>query len=100
MTWFKDPGFAEEREWRVIHRVTRAHDPGTVEYRTSNQLLVPYVPLDLQSAAGVNAQRLPIASVIAGPTTDRALAVTSTTEALKKYGYAMVRASASRVPLR
>ena len=37
---FKHPAFAEEKEWRLVHR-RNAFDYGGVEFRTANGMLIP-----------------------------------------------------------
>jgi hypothetical protein len=41
---FKHPAFAEEKEWRLVHR-RDAFDYGGVEFRTANGRLIPYVKM-------------------------------------------------------
>jgi len=41
---FKHPAFAEEKEWRLVHK-RNASDYGGVEFRTANGMLIPYAKL-------------------------------------------------------
>ncbi len=84
MLTMKNPAFKEEREWRLIH-----HRPGfgmgpeaTVDYRPTRSFIVPYVALDITPmgpevfehvpadvrATVLNHNRVPLSTVIVGPT--------------------------------
>lgn len=87
---FKHPKFSEEQEWRVVYRpVTReshAEMPRRL-FRTRGNLIVPYVELALPASDGEYAGKLPIFSVMIGPTAHPELATKSVVMLLQDAGY-------------
>ncbi len=83
----KSPGFAEEKEWRVISRLRRVDLAGNkiLKFRTTTLGLVPYVALD------VSGDELPrracIGEIVIGPTSHPELAERSLRLLLAAIGY-------------
>jgi hypothetical protein len=70
MLTLKNPKFAEEKEWRLIHqhRGFGVTTGARVEYRATPSFVVPYVSLDVSPDHGPRANRIPLARVVLGPT--------------------------------
>jgi hypothetical protein len=68
---FKDPAYAEEREWRVIQygRNTAAEKFVTTHFRASRNRIVEYVEVDLSKSNGKDTP-LPVKVIRYGPTLD------------------------------
>jgi hypothetical protein len=106
---FKDPAFAEEREWRLVYRYSsRSTSEGAqlddglglqFDVVVRGNLLVPYVTL---GAPDGEAGRLPPSRIVVGPTRDPVLAGYAVERSLKLLGYPSnsVRVDHSAVPLR
>jgi hypothetical protein len=90
----KHPAFQEEREWRVVNWVS--DDSERIRFRSVRGELRPYVELSLEDSDG----RLPLRSVVCGPTTDRNRGVEAVTLLLKGRGYRHTEVVASQVPFR
>lgn len=95
---FKDDGFREEREWRIIITDGEANP----SYRVGNNVVIPYrifegempfPPSDLPS-------RLPITSITIGPGKDLALTEKSVRHFLDAKGYDRVAILHSKIPFR
>jgi len=137
---FKNPGFSEEREWRLIklvdiqeelrlveHRLTQARLerlnetleqqgiksppilrswPRTnaegieIKFRQASMGFIPYIELRLKQRAGVFTDRLPLESVVQGPTPNVALAFESLAMYLRSFGFSMTQVGSSTIPLR
>lgn len=88
----KHAAFVEEEEIR-LHNSAAIADPNSVRFRTSNGMLIPYIPVRPSSG-----KRLPIRKIIVGPNSrvDRAIA------ALKLYlastGYQDIAVEKSTIP--
>lgn len=97
----KDPAFKEEHEWRIIYQRLEDPDPFDLQFRTSGNILVPYVELPLTVPVGNEAGtgRLPISHVRVGPNVDAALGQLGAGAVLREKGYEAV-VSASGAPLR
>jgi hypothetical protein len=67
--YFKDPSFADEREWRTVKYEFR--DQHVPHCRVTASALVPYVKILLRGDEGVQPQPYPIVRVILGPGLDR-----------------------------
>ena len=77
----KVPAFAEEEEWRLgLHAVVAEE---TIRFRSRNQLLVPYVELELPAED----DRLPLDSVWIGPLGDQELLKHASLLVLSSAGY-------------
>jgi hypothetical protein len=93
MLTMKNPVFKDEREWRLIHsRTGFGRDPeATLDYRPTRSFIVPYVGLDLtpmgpelfehipaHAQADARAyNRIPLKTVVVGPSTHPEAAVAS-----------------------
>ncbi len=65
---FKDTGFSEEREWRIISQVPWMNDHPRIRFRRGNSGPVPYTRVTLGSTQVAPGERnLPLAQVILGP---------------------------------
>jgi hypothetical protein len=89
---FKNPGFKEEREWRLF-RWGEGSSPR--KFRTGRFGVIPYIELSPPQG-----QKLPIKKVIQGPTADRSSAKRSVKMLLEDFGYAGVEVEVSTIPLR
>lgn len=99
---FMHPGFAEEREWRLIRVNMRQGDPPqrvNPSFRESATGLLPYLPLEFGRD---DDEERPIHEVVVGPNAHPELAVRAAEQLLDSVGYAspvgLVRRSA--IPLR
>lgn len=89
---FKNDAFKEEREWRII---ARAHVVKQVEYRTRDNVIMPYVNV------GSKNTRLPITRVTVGPGKDAALTRKSVEKFLSKnLFYNEIEVAISAIPFR
>ena len=68
----KHISFAEEREWRLVSDMIHSPDPN-FRFRRGQSVIVPYFKLKLAEAS----DKLPIRSVIVGPTPHTGLAIDS-----------------------
>src|SRR5262249_32104877 len=97
----KHPSFSEEREWRIVTfggsgATQRYEELSAIEFRVSNELLVPYVRLIPRSG-----ERLPIVGVICGPGKSHQQLVRKSVEILlEKNGYSGVPVTVSDTPAR
>jgi hypothetical protein len=87
---FKDDGFAEENEWRLIIQ----GEPKDVQFRTGDGILVPYL------VAGTAGLLLPISHVTVGPGKNQDLAIKGVQLFLEKEGYQRVEVNPSKIPYR
>lgn len=78
----KDPTFSEEREWRLY-----ADSYANVDFRASNNRIVPYIQLDLSSSETPSI--LPIEEIVIGPKLDFDEAVMSLTTFTSTLGYGL-----------
>lgn len=90
---FKDPAFTDEREVRYV--LTRRDSPN-VNFRNSGGRLVPYAALRSRLE---KESRLPVVSVLCGPTT-RPETPDVVTELLHTCGYENVVVTRSEIPFR
>ncbi|MCI2975533.1 MAG: DUF2971 domain-containing protein [Actinomycetota bacterium] len=97
---YKHPGFAEEKEWRIIVRLNRAKliNAGLPRFRTGSLGPVPYVLVDGYGATSPS--RLPIGEIVIGPTQNPGLAERSIRLLLGSSGYDDVAITHSAIPLR
>ena len=89
---FKNPGFREEQELRLV-RLGEGDSPR--KFRTGRFGMVPYIELSPPSG-----QKLPIKKIMQGPTADPTAAGGSVQMLLEDYGYADVSVEVSTIPLR
>ncbi len=93
---FKDPAWAEEREWRGVYVVPDGELEG-VRFRPAGGVAVPYMSL----AVGTSPDgTLPIRQIILGPTVHSETAMRSLELLLASNGYSDVDIRVSSVPLR
>jgi Protein of unknown function (DUF2971) len=88
----KSPGFAEEKEWRLV---LINHDSQTPLFRASDSIIVPYLPLRLYSETTAFA----LSRVVVGPTGKLALSFESLKSYLAHSGISC-KAATTKVPLR
>ena len=92
----KHPGFAGERECRIVHKLTD-QDLNDIVVRQKRSLMARHLPLTFpQTAAGL-VSMLPIANVRVGPSRHADVSRVSVGALLKRYGYD-VGVSLSRIP--
>lgn len=95
-TGFKDPSFAEEKEWRAVYVIPHGEFE-EVRFRPGNGVAVPYINLTM----GVDEEgRLPIIEVVQGPRVDSDTGVRSLELLLASNGYPDAAITASSIPLR
>jgi hypothetical protein len=95
-TGFKDPSFAEEKEWRAVYVIPHG-DFEQIRFRPSNGVAVPYINLKV----GTDPEgKLPIREVVQGPRVDSDTGVRSLELLLAGNGYPDVAVTASAIPLR
>lgn len=99
---FKHSGFAEEKEWRLVHRVMGgehlAHAP--LLFRPETNGVVPYVELRPNGQQLEIDALLPISDLVVGPNPHPQLALTATQQMLDSTGLPGVIARSSGIPLR
>jgi hypothetical protein len=83
----KHPGFATEREFRLVRSLTGDDYPSLI-VRQKGTLLARHLPLLLPSgSSSAEQQRLPINSIVVGPARHKAVSAISVAVLLKKHGY-------------
>jgi hypothetical protein len=104
---FKHPGFAEEREWRMVY--VEGADDGShgglnlpLRFRQAAIGIVPYVVIPLTVSDGLYRGRLPITDIYHGPSDHADVAEAVLTRLLEEHGYTGPHTSvkAARAPLR
>lgn len=89
---FKHKSFEDEREWRLI--ITNPTKKAKIEYRTKDNVIVPYIKLNMASG-------LPISKVRIGPGKDMKITLQSVELFLKSFErYQEVPVVESAVPFR
>ena len=85
---FKNPGFCEEEEWRLmlVHS-SWPPDLGKLEFHERANQLVPHMLLDLSGTDGEFQGRLPIRTLIRGPSEHGELALEALKSLLSKHKY-------------
>lgn len=96
--WLKHPGFAEEKEWRILANFDST-DVTRLNFRQGQTTFLPYVELD-PSAFGDSFEKLPIREVVHGPTVHPQLAAQSLDALFKKHGFTVPKIWGSTIPLR
>jgi hypothetical protein len=96
--WLKHPGFAEEKEWRILANFDST-DVTRIKFRQGQTTLVPYVELE-PSEFGDAMEQLPIREVVHGPTAHPQLAAQALHALFKKHGFNAPRIWGSTMPLR
>ena len=98
---FKNPAFAEEREWRAVAMGPLGGDCANIAFRSSSGNIAPYEPLDLWGGGVKKRTALPIVSIAVGPRADASRAVNAVRDLVQKRGYgSSVEIHRSGVPLR
>lgn len=101
---FKDPAFAEEREWRLISLADFQfpHFRDQLTFRAGNNLLIPYYELNLSPLLADKDGKLSINAIVIGPTLEEGLTTQSIAMAVTAYGYYLpnIDVRQSVVPLR
>lgn len=86
----KDPSFADEREWRLIHRALRPikSDDGAqpLDFAPRGYFVKPFIEVELTLRRRA---RSPLTSVACGPRVDGDLAVSTATYFLRATGHAI-----------
>jgi hypothetical protein len=93
---FKDPHYHEEDEWRAIQFGDANLD---VYFRDSNGRIIPYCKLDI-THAGQPSGKLPIRTVLYGPTLEHAETSLALRMLLQRSGYADVQVEPSKIRFR
>jgi hypothetical protein len=93
---FKDPAWADEREWRAVYVVPNGELEG-VQFRPDGGVAVPFVSLAMGTAPG---GRLPIRRIVHGPAMNPEMSARSLELLLASNGYTDVEIALSAVPLR
>lgn len=75
----KHPAFSEEREWRILA------ETGDLQFRASNDRIVPYRLLDMSSAD--EPSLMPIREIVIGPCADRMESERALTYLAHAHGY-------------
>lgn len=96
---FKHPAFESEQEWRLCH-IVAIHEEVGVEFRSGEYGLTPYVAIDPSPMAGVNANKLPIAEVKFGPSTNPSGTRLGLSKLLKSKSYSFVEITSTNLPVR
>ncbi len=91
--FFKNKGFMEEEEFRFIF--TPLGELRNLKFRVSSYGLIPYLSMKMNEGA-----KLPLKSVIIGPSKDKHLMKTGLEMFLKSMGYGHVEINFSSVPYR
>ena len=97
LCFFKDPGFKEEDEWRIVHP---SEPTDKIDFDTSSGIIKPFVELWASSRDRSDEYRLPMALVIIGPSLFSSLSKKSAGLLLAQYGYRDVEISEFSVPFR
>ncbi|MDW5315519.1 DUF2971 domain-containing protein [Rhizobium sp. PL01] len=87
---FKDDGFAEENEWRLVIQ----GDPKDLQFRTGDGILIPYL------IAHTGGLLLPVRHVTVGPGKNQDLAIKGVELFLEKDGYGGIEVKPSKIPYR
>jgi len=91
----KDPSFAEEQEWRLIH-LPESFEYAAPLFRQGRSMLIPYH----EHALAEQAVRLPIEEVIVGPTPHVVLAQNAAQMMLETHGLISTKVESSLIPYR
>lgn len=97
LCFFKDRGFEEEDEWRIVHP---SEPTDKIDFDTSSGIIKPFVELRASSRDRSDECRLPIAEIIIGPSLFPSLSKKSAGLLLAQYGYRDVEISELPVPFR
>lgn len=87
--WCKHPAFEEESEWRMIYAPPPGHDALSLKHRSKRGHILPYVQLRVPAGVGALHDKLPVAEIVCGPSSDPILkhrGVESLIKALDRKG--------------
>lgn len=98
---FKDPGFREEKEWRLVSvTLSGQHPPhAPLRFRVSPWAVVPYLELRPNGKPPGEVGLLPIVDAVVGPNPHPQVAQSALSQLLAANGYD-VNARNSSIPLR
>ena len=91
----KDPSFAEEQEWRLVH-LPSSFEHESLHFREGRSTLVPYLKHSLAADAGP----VPIEELVIGPTPHLDLALDATRALLSSRGLTSTGVRPSSIPYR
>ncbi|HNX48832.1 MAG TPA: DUF2971 domain-containing protein [Thermoanaerobaculaceae bacterium] len=91
----KDPGFSEEREWRLVSDLTNIDHP-QVRFRVTDSTIVPYFDLSVADQDG----KLPIRMVVVGPSPHSQATASSVSSLLGRHATGKWFVKPSSVPYR
>lgn len=95
MLMFKHPSFSEEKEWRIV-QMAKIED---VQFRTSNNVLIPYIEIDLSLKDDLGQSHLPLSDIVIGPTNNPKRAKGSIEWLCNKHELHETEISLSSIPL-
>jgi hypothetical protein len=95
---FKDPAFAEEKEWRIVRLCDQ--DKTKLEFRARRNRLIPFLKVDMQVPTLAGSKSLPVSLVHVGPTHGQGPAVAAVELLLAQNQLGMVNVEPSQVPYR
>lgn len=98
---FKDPAYAEEKEWRVIQHGISFYGQNAVipDFRASRGKIVQFVELDFTNSKSKYKGKLPLKTIRYGPTLDTKVTARSLDLLCREKGYGnLVTISKSGVP--
>ncbi|HEY0170096.1 MAG TPA: DUF2971 domain-containing protein [Pyrinomonadaceae bacterium] len=96
---FKDPAFAEEREWRIVHTCPAAIYNKDLQFRASRGRIVPYVLLPLDGLTDPDNSLIPLVNLRFGSVLSPITTSKSLEHLLKFHKYEKVTSRPSGVPL-
>lgn len=104
---FKNSGYSEEREWRIVMwgqtKGGNGDSPATlletIHFRPSEQFVIPYTRLNL-SPPDVQPERLPVAEIVQGPRLQPEVGAKGLSTLKSEWGYDAVNIRESKIPLR
>jgi hypothetical protein len=102
LSTFKDPGYREEAEWRLIQfgRDEARTWTWPTKFRARAGQVVPYADLDLSKSKGQLAGKLPVRVIVHGPTLNPARAMRSLEQFCASRGFSadILDLRASKIP--
>jgi hypothetical protein len=96
---FKNEGFSEEKECRLIFTPSPGFDKAC-QFRVSRGMLVPYYTLQTLFDKQQQLDKLPLIGVRVGPSANRRLNVESAVMVLDQAGYGHIPVDSSSTPYR
>lgn len=98
---FKSPGFADEKEFRIISNVDNLRlESLKVKFRQRSDLVMPYVEVECAPNLGDNAGRLPVCKVICGPALDADVSIKGVRKLLTKHSRRNIEVIRSEITIR